>query len=357
MKTAAQSKHLAFFLSFIDPDYSRSSTLLNFQSEQIEKKYIQVSSRLIKLTSDLIRLRKELKDNSVIVIMSPAHKVTFLAKLITGKKVILDAGWPLTDGVISRGHKKTEILKLVKSYILDFASFHSADLILTESASQSERIRKMYLLPGKRIEVSYTGLNEKAFTLTNQESLKVQNLKSHLKLNPDVITVLFRGKINNESGIDTIISSAQALTKEANFIFLTGRDNILKDLSPNCYQLSDVSGGEMAQIYALADVALGQISNHQRLKYTIPHKAFEAGYFGKCYLTPKSLGVLEIFDQDECYFLNEVSTEELISCIRALAKPTLRVEFESNISKTYQEKISQRVINTNFERILLRYSK
>lgn len=351
------SKTVAYFLSFIGPNYSRSSTLFNFKSMQIEKKYLQVSSKQLRLIIQLTRLKRELEDSSAIVIMSPAHKITFLTKLISGKKVILDAGWPLTDGVISRGFKKSYFLNLIKAYILDFTSFHAADLVLAETIVQSTRIRKMFFLSRKKIKVSYTGLNENAFQVNKQETLIIQNLKTKLNMNPRAINVLFRGKVNNESGIDTIISSAQELKNETNFIFITGSNCTLNNLPANCFQLSDVSESEMAQIYELADVALGQISKHRRLKYTIPHKAFEAAYFAKCYLTPKSQGILEIFSQNECFFLNEVSLEELNSSLRALAKRAIREDFQNKISKVYHEKISQHMINSSFENMLMHYSK
>lgn len=352
METAAEWKQVAYFLSFIGPDYSRSSTLLNFKSNKIEKKYFHVSSRLGKLTVDLLRLRKELNNNSVIVIMSPAHKVTPLAKLICGKKVILDAGWPLTDGVISRGFRKSQLLKLLKSYILDFASFHTADLVLVESASQSDRIRLMYLLRKNKIEVSYTGLNETAFTPNRQVSIKVQNLKSHLKSNPTAINVLFRGKINNESGIDTILLSARELTKEANFIFLTGRDDKLKNLSPNCFQMSDVSESEMAEIYDLADIALGQISSHPRLKYTIPHKAFEAGYFAIPYISADNSGIREFLDSEDAVFISQPFAEGIVEAISLLSNFAARKDFSRKIHEKYEQKASQFVINRDFEDVI-----
>ncbi len=357
MNKVDESNPVAYFISFIGPYYSRSGTLLNFKSKYFEKEFIRVGSRFSNLIRDLTRLREELNNNSVIIIMSPAHKVTILAKIILRKKIILDAGWPLTDGVLSRGFKISKSFKLSKSFILDFVSFQIADLVLAETFSQADRIHRIYQVPRKKIEVSYTGLNEVAFIAQKRKSIKVQNLKSQLKLNSNAITILFRGKINNESGIDTIISSANDLSTEANFIFLTGKENTLKSLSSNCFLVSDVNEDEMAQIYRLADVALGQISNHRRLKYTIPHKAYEAGYFGKCYVTARSRGLLEIFSQNECYFLEEATPEALKSAIRSLRDSNLRSEYEVAISKTYERKISQQEINLSFEKLVLRYLK
>jgi len=301
---------------------------------------------------ELFVLRKNLNGGSVVVIMSPAHKITFLARLITGVRIYLDAGWPLTDGALSRGVRIRSAFKLPTVYLLDFLSFHSAHIIIVESKAQLHRVNRLFALPKKRLKVRFTGVNESAFIEPHTTTLKIAKLNKHKDLNSNRITVLFRGRINTESGIESIIAAARVLENEVDFIFVTGQHKMLLNLPSNCLSLIDITENEMAQIYGKADIALGQISSHSRLSYTIPHKAFEAGYFGKCYVSPGSLGLLELYPDSSIYLINDASTESLVAAIRILKDDNIRRSFEKRINETYQRKASQKVLNTEFEELI-----
>jgi hypothetical protein len=341
-----------YFLSFVGPDYSRSSVLLNFESASILKEYVAISHEWRRMYRELLILKKRMDHHSIIFVMSPSHKVCLPAKLITRQKVYLDAGWPLTDGVLSRGVKISKIPKLVKSFLLDFISFHSADLILVESKSQLQRVKRIFQVPSSRIKVAFTGFNERAFSELTRETPVVSNLDRKLKLLPNQVTVLFRGRINNESGIGTIIAAAEVLISEASFIIISDPSEELKTLPSNCFIVSNVTENEMSLLYERADIALGQISNHPRLSYTIPHKAFEAGYFAKCYVTPKSKGILELFSHESVFILDDASVECLVKAIRELKNFHLREKYENRIHKEYLRLASQKILNDDFEKLV-----
>lgn len=341
------------FISFVGPNYSRSSTLLNFTTPAVTKKYVQINQGWIEMCRQFLAMRVKLREDSVLIVMSPSHKATFPAKLLTGKKVILDAGWPLTDGVLSRSIGLKKIPKLVQSYFLDLVSFRSADLILVESHEQIRRIARLFGIPKNRLKVSFTGVNETAFSISDAESGKKSKVKIELIRNPEKLCVLFRGRINKEAGITNIIAAAEELEAEVNFIIVTGKNNILDDLPSNCFLYSEISDAELKKIYSISDITLGQISEHRRLKYTIPHKAFEAGYFGKTYVTPKSPSLLELYPGDSAYFIEDASVISLVKAIRKLQDSKLRKKNEVQISERYSEVSSQSVLNSNFERILL----
>ena len=120
MITKSGIRNNIHFVSFVGRDYSRSSTILNYQSKYFNKFYKQVDPRLRNLIPELFKFKNEISTNSIVVIMSPCHKLVIFSKLILRKKVILDAGWPLTDGVLSRGLSYKSILNLVKIYCLYF---------------------------------------------------------------------------------------------------------------------------------------------------------------------------------------------------------------------------------------------
>jgi len=341
-----------FFLSIVSPDYSRSSVLLNYQSDFFSKIYIPFSGKSKSIVRDLLLLKHEMRSDSAIVIMSPSHKLTFFARILTRSPVVLDAGWPLTDGVVSRGKKKGFIGHLIVSYLLDFVSFHSAHKILLESKAQSARVRRIYFVSKKKIHISFTGFNETSLIGQMEKSQKIEELENFLSKESKPLGVLFRGKINRESGIETILKVAKELEDETSFIIVTGAKHGLKNIPSNCFVISDVTQIEMSYIYSIVDITLGQLSKHPRLKYTIPHKAFEAGYFAKSFLSSESEGIKELFPNGSAYLIGNVSVDNIVASIRDLSSKQLRDNLASAAHARYKQVASQRLLNANFELII-----
>ncbi len=346
----------AGFLSFVGPNYSRSSTLLNFKSPGIEKTYFHVPDKFLKSIRWIFKNRTNLRKLDVLVVMSPCHMLTLALKMITNKPIVLDAGWSLTDGVLSRGFKVQNFYKFPLLFAVDLISMHSADLVLVESILQWNRTRKFFLLSRKKVQISYTGLDESQFKNSSDFYEKESELLSQLRENIEgkgkSLVVLFRGKVNRESGFETICEAAKILSNEATFIFILGeRDLVPRDLK-NVIRLSNVSPHEMMEIYDIAQVAIGQISEHPRLKYTIPHKAFEAGYFKKAYVTSGSRGIKEIYNEESAIYLSKSNPESLASAILNLRNRDLSQTFGEEIWLQYQHSLSQSVINKRFERLI-----
>jgi len=115
-----------------------------------------------------------------------------------------------------------------------------------------------------------------------------------------------------------------------------------------------ISTREMKYLYETATVCIGQISNKPRLKNTIPHKAFEAAFFGKPYLSSDTLGIREFFpENNQCYYLKEVSVaclEEAILDITGNAE--LQSDLSLNIAKRYKEVASQATLSLKFFEII-----
>ena len=352
MNAAGETNAKVYFLSFVDRNYSRSSVLLNFNSQNLYKEFISFKYETRQIVKQLYSLKKVLDESSIIVIMSPSHKITVLARMILGCPIILDAGWPLTDGVMSRGLKPRTIGKLITSFLLDFISFHSSSHILVESNPQLSRIRKYYFVSLKKMTVSFTGLNETAFEPQMHQGRIAQTLSLQLRERSFQLVVLFRGKINKESGIDVIVGAAKTLINEMAFVILTGVETALKELPSNCFIISNVTASEMAQIYEISDIALGQLSNHPRLSYTIPHKAFEAGYFAKCYVTADSRGVQELYSEQNSVYVPNVNVENLVLVLKNLQSRELREKYGESINKRYRSISSQEILNQSFERLI-----
>jgi hypothetical protein len=349
MSATGNDKIHTYFLSFVDPNYSRSATLFNYHSNKLSKKFIKVSSKWRILIFDLLRIRKVMNSPSIVIVMSPSQKIAPLVRLFLDQKIILDAGWPLTDGLLSRGLTYRGLPKLVGSYFVDLIAFHSANLILVESRTQLLRVSRRFAVPKSRLHVSFTGLNEIAFTNQGKLGDEFQLQKQKIAESPRKINVIFRGSANNESGIDIILGASKALVNEINLIIITNRNRLPRELPANCFVFSFVSEREMQELYKISDVALGQISENSRLKFTIPHKAYEAGYFAKAYITPPAGGISELYSKSAVHFLQEVSVDGLIKALRELYDLEVRSRYEEQISKEYSKKASQKILSSNFD--------
>ncbi len=348
MNQSPISAQIIYFLSFVGPDYSRSSTLLNFYSKGFEKKYIQADSSMLKIAVMFFKNRRKFESGSVIVVMSPCHKITLCARLFTKSRIILDAGWPLTDGLISRGFSIPNIFRLPILYLVDLTAFYSAHKILVESTSQQLRLIKNFKVNRNKVQVSWTGISERRFENTVDSSENIFRVTKFLDSRKAPIVVLFRGKLNRESGIETILSTAKYLQPDCSFIFLFGSNDHIAINESNCLSIYGASDSDMARIYSMSDIVLGQLSNHPRLNYTIPHKAYEAAFFGKCYITTKSSGILEIMGEKSAYLIENPTAESLSAAIESMKQKNKRLALSLNLKQQYQNRYSQEKINSRF---------
>ena len=338
-----------YFLSFVGPDYSRSSTILNFVSPNLHKKFLQLPSGFLYSVLEIYRNRRNIRNAHCLVVMSPCHILTPILKIYFNQPVILDAGWPLTDGHIARGFNGLKSLRLPLVFIIDLIAFHFADLVLLESRGQVIRVNKLFRVSKSKLAVNFTGLNENHYSVKSSESEIIRYVKKRI-LDLDLSTVaLFRGKVNRESGFSNILSAALRLKNRSAFIFVIGSKNLNISFPSNCIVISGISDDEMKQVYLLSDIAIGQVSSHPRLKYTIPHKAFEAGYFAKAYVTSNSEGLREFLENESALFLPDSSSETLVTALLELQDFGLREKYSRNIKLNYGNIASQKLINEKFE--------
>ena len=109
-----RSNQPLLFLSFLDPNYSRSGVYLNgIRNEEIE--FLNIRNNITGMIADLVKVRKDnAYSNSFVVVMSPCHKMTIFARLFLKQKLILDAGWSLSESTIA--HKSG-----LKSYLQEIS--------------------------------------------------------------------------------------------------------------------------------------------------------------------------------------------------------------------------------------------
>ena len=341
------------FLSFVGKNYSRSSTILNIDSVDLNKKYLELPKGVFQWIKAIYMSRTYIRRFDCLVVMSPCHILTSPLKIVCRKPLILDAGWPLTDGHIARELKFTKILKLPLVMLIDFISFHFADIVLVESDAQSKRINRFFAVRKSKLRVQFTGLNESSFTPNEPPSKVVLKIRKRIKETGFPVVVLFRGKINRESGFENILSAARMLKDSVIFLFVVGKNDVIPESPENAIILSEITDNEMKDIYNLSHISMGQVSNHRRLSHTIPHKAFEAGFFSMPYITADSDSVREYLNQDSALFLSDTSAEFLVEAIEKLSNKSSLRAYAKKINLNYCKKASQEVLGKNFDHILL----
>ncbi len=333
------------FLSFYDSNYSRSATIFNFEDRNLNKMFIQIPTG-IRLLVEIWKLAIRYRNSDTIyIVMSPSHLLVLFLRFLTFKPIVLDAGWPLLDGYKTKGSMMRDLLNRTKIWLVDFLTFHSSNLVLFESRAQCNYSKRRYLLNESKIAVSYTGFDE-----TQVVSSQGKGMKSRISL-PESPYVLFRGKVNDEAGLQNIINAFSKYDVIAPLVILTNRDLNLDVGNGRIKVVKNfVSMQEMSDLYNGAALCLGQLSSHPRLARTIPHKAFEAGFYGVPYISIKSVAILEIYPNEKiCRYLDNDSPKEIAQAVNEiLSDVVLAQNYAREIQNVYRLNISQERIHLDF---------
>jgi glycosyltransferase involved in cell wall biosynthesis len=193
--------------------------------------------------------------------------------------------------------------------------------------------------------VSYTGFDE-----TQVVSSPDKGMNSRISL-PESPYVLFRGKVNDEAGLKNIVNAFSKYDVIAPLVIMTNRDlNLGVDNGRIQVIKGFVSMKEMSDLYNGAALCLGQLSLHPRLARTIPHKAFEAGFYGVPYISIKSVAISEIFPNEKtCHYLDNDSPKEIAQAVNEILSDAVLVHnYAQEIQNAYRLKISQEKIHLDF---------
>ena len=291
------------FLTIAEAGYSRSWTYFNGAKKLgANVEFIKIDSS--KLIKQFLQIKKQLSKDSIFVVMSPSQYLVPFVRFFLGKNIVLDAGGSLFEGtVISRKRYGFLGSIAIKNYLIDFISSHIARKIILETKLQKVFYSKLFLVRRKKCYVLYTGVDEESFQLDNSYATP-----------PDIFNnskiVLFRGKYNPEAGIEVLAEATKLLSKEqiTFWVFCPGLP-INIDFSSNTFISRDIlSKGKISKLQKACTISLGQLAKHNRLNRTIPHKAFEAGYFGKPYLTLDTESIRELYpDDNHVSYINNIS--------------------------------------------------
>ena len=345
----SQSKRI--FLSFLTPEYSRSGVV--FEGNRAQQVFVKISTSPKEIMKALRTLTRTYDPREVVVVvMSPSHLLVPYLKIFTKFKVVLDAGWPLSDASVrdKKLYRKWTIKAI--SFSIDFASFHFCDILILESAEQLNRVSRRFLLPKRKMSVRLTGLNELAFqSVQPSRPVEITFDVGEKKI------VLFRGKDNLESGLPLVISLQELIRPDWILVILTNKS--IGDVDPSKTLIINrhVSSGEIRWLYENAQLSLGQMSGNRRLKYTIPHKAFESAFFGVPYLSPEHEVLKELFGSTCNYLgLQALTRESIMEKIESVIDDASTMKLiRENSRNSYIVHASQSQLNAKFESTLNNY--
>lgn len=297
---------------------------------------------------------------AAVVVMSPSHKLIPVIRIFCRHLLILDAGWPLIDGNLSRRDSNFRwapktIYVYLKLSLIDWLSIQLADLVLLETNEQRKRLNSHFLFKRANFRVTFTGFNESGQVVnSNENARKVSINREFQSLRT---RILFRGKINLESGFQNLVQAFKLLSDDFEILYAVDRVPPNHVLLPNEKFITKFNDPDLTLLYEQSDICIGQVSSHERLRVTIPHKAFEAAYFSKPYISADSAAIRELASEDDIFLLNETTPQAISQAIIKIASnPDLMLQLGRNFHKKYEKLASQRVLVAQLENLVIEFS-
>lgn len=343
------------FITFVDPNYSRSGVYLNqFIVEKESFELVQLTKDGKTFFSQLLKHQKIIRgEKSILIVMSPCGLLVPILKLISSRPIILDAGWPLTDSLLVGGNRRFNKIKYLKIWIIDFISIHLANVAIFESNQQILHVSKLFKVKKSKLRRIFTGINEKRF-----EKMPLSNNDLDFEKFLHIIGkdfVFFRGKNNAEAGISNIFEIAKYASKAYKFVIQTNFIPKNLELVDNIILITNfLSDQNLLQLYEKCFLSIGQISNSVRLERTIPHKSFESALVGVPYLTLRRKGISEFLINDfEAIFFDKINPKEMAKVIDKLFSDSeWQKELILNIKNAYGLRSSQFLLKSELVQIL-----
>jgi len=301
---------------------------------------------------ELINVYREIKPfrNDTTIVVTSRSQLLSIYSFFLGCRVILDAGLPLWDGVVtSRRNFGFMGLSLIKVYIIDYLSFHFAKHVIFETYVQRSRVSKMFAIKRSKLSHVLIGFDENRF-VRRDLSPRTTIVKK------DVLNILFRGGNQVESGISLLIQACKILENDKRFAFTLVTNNLESVIAIKNLRIivSHISDDLMKDMLLRSDLILGQLLNHKRLSIAIPHKFYEAAYFSKPYLTA-DYGLMEdLVNKNLVFGFSAGNVQAFIEKLNVIYEEQLEMlSLGQKLGGWYNENCSQLVLTKNFYNILL----
>ncbi len=295
----------------------------------------------------MIRDMAKNKSADLIFIGYDSPKLVVISRIFTRKKIIYNAALSVYERlIISRELAPRLSVKAVYYWLLDFVAVHFANLTMVETNLQADYFKKIFKVSKKKIYRSWVGVDGDRFFYDSALP----------KL--DIFTVLFRGAFMPEAGVEYAIKAAKILEdKNVKFTIIGGgillekTTKLIKELKPaNLELITDFLPQErLREIMQSCHLLLGQLSDHDRLSRTIPHKTYESLAMKLPYLTASNSGVLELLTPDKtCLTCNPADAKSLAEKILWTKNNySIAEEIAENGYKLYQDQLRSHVLAKN----------
>ncbi len=335
------------FVSFYDSGYSRSGALLHGLAKVRKTKFHKIQG-MNPLSAFKLVWKYRKTEPKIYVVMSPNQYFSVILRFFTCSDIILDSGWSLYESELSRQGQKKNRLRLLKLWTIDYLASLTATKILVESDRQKRFYVRKFKVKEKKVFVGLTGFNEGRMEAIRNVELQKRVLDLGINKNKPII--LFRGKTNQEAGLEVLIQNLVAGALN-NFLTVIVTDKGLatsENLDSTIVFTDFLNDAEIAEIYRVSDIALGQLSRHKRLENTIPHKIFEAAYFGVPIVSADSQPLRDVFgDTGIKYFAGGSPSDFQQAIFQAISDIGFK-ESGLNLRKIYDSKLSVMKLTENF---------
>lgn len=337
------------YISHTRPDYSLNSVVIKgLKENEIEVLEFYVKGNVaLGLIRVIFFYWRNFKKVDLIIVGYDSPALVFLLRPFCYKKIIYNAVLSRYERmIVSRGLAYRFSIKAFYYWFLDFVAVHLANLTVVETNHQADYFRKIFKVSGKKIFRNWIGVDENNFFYDSAVSKY------------DVFTVLFRGALMPEAGVEYVVRAAKILEdKNIKFIMISGglllekTKEFINELKPTDLELVTdlLPYGKLREIMQGCHLSLGQLSDHNRLARTIPHKAYESLAMKLPYLTASNTGVLELLIPDEtCLTCNPADTQSLAEKI-LWAKNNYQIveKIAENGYRLYQDKLTSRILAKN----------
>lgn len=333
------------YISTTRPDYSLNSVLIKGLKENgVNVLDLKVTRRIRGLIKAGLFYRKNSHNADLIMVGYNSQPFIPWLKLISKKKIVFNAVLSEYERmVISRQMARPLSLKGIYYWFSDLIAVHLADLILVESNKQADFFNKIFKVSKKKLYRNWIGADEDKFYYDRS----VPKLQS--------FTVLFRGALMPEAGVEHVIKAAKILEdKNINFLLLIGgllmdkTEKLIKEIDPKNlkYVTEYFSHDELRRTMQSCHLSLGQLSDHVRLKRTLPHKLYETLSMKLPYLTAHNPGVLELLTpNDTCLTCDPADSNSLAEKILWIRDNYhLAQNIAENGYKLFKDKLSSKVL-------------
>jgi len=300
------------YFTFSNPQYSVNSVYISGLRENnvAVKEFFYRGKSLENYLRAIKDYWRNRKDANFIIVGYDSPQLATLIRLFSRKKIIYNALCSVRERyIISRALARRFSLKDIYYWLVDFLAVHSSSLVMLETESQIKYFHKIFGMPKNKGFRAWTGVDGNRF-FYNPKLLKF-----------DIFTVIFRGGLLPEAGAEYVVEAAKKLEGKNINIIMHASDQelpqikkLIRNLKPKNLKLITkfLSDENLRTLMQKSHLSLGQFSNHERLKRTIPHKAYESLALRLPYLTAKNRGVMELLKPGEtCLVCNSADAESL----------------------------------------------